>query len=78
MVQNANIGESLIGPNVSIEDGVSIGDHCRVRDSMLLRNAEVLDGAVIEGSIIGPGTRVTENEKVIGKILALENGKMNI
>ncbi len=39
---------------------------------MLLRNAEVLDGAVIEGSIIGPGTIVTENEKVVGKILANE------
>jgi NDP-sugar pyrophosphorylase family protein len=56
--------DALVGPNVVVGDGCSIGAGARVRDSVLWDHVIVEDGANVEGAIIASRARIGANSIV--------------
>jgi glucose-1-phosphate thymidylyltransferase len=57
------IENSIVGPHVSMAEGVTIRDAI-VRDTILADGAHV-EGAVLEGSIVGPESRVRGRARTV-------------
>lgn len=55
-----------LGPNVSIEAGAVIGPGVRIRESIVLSGATILDHSLVLHSIVGRGSHVGEWTRVEG------------
>ena len=60
-----------IGPYVSAQDGVILGEGCVVSDSILMEGAVVGPNSTVKGSIVGPRFEIGSGEKIIDSILAI-------
>ncbi|ETO04961.1 hypothetical protein RFI_32435 [Reticulomyxa filosa] len=49
---------AVIGPDVVIGPNVTIGANVRIKNSTILANTSILDGAYIDGSIVGWKSRI--------------------
>ncbi|MEM0448930.1 MAG: NDP-sugar synthase [Methanomassiliicoccales archaeon] len=69
-VLSSNVKGAKIGPFACIDAGVMVGEGAEVSYSLVMKGAAIGAGCIIRDSIIGPGYKVNENEKVEGAILA--------
>jgi mannose-1-phosphate guanylyltransferase len=60
-----------IGPYVSAQDGVILGEGCVVSNSILMEGAIVGPNSIVKGSIVGPRSEIGPGEKIIDSILAI-------
>ncbi|KAL8272214.1 hypothetical protein Esti_003879 [Eimeria stiedai] len=71
---SATIGEgSVLGPNVSVDSGVSIGRGCRLKNCAIMRGVRVSDFAWIDSSIVGWQSSIGKWVRVEGLTVVGEN-----
>ncbi|MCW3995602.1 MAG: NDP-sugar synthase [Candidatus Bathyarchaeota archaeon] len=63
--QGVTVGEkSVIGPYAVVGKNAKIGSNVRISNSVLFAEAEIADGAVLNGVIIGEGAKIGKNVKL--------------
>jgi NDP-sugar pyrophosphorylase family protein len=62
----AHVGDCVIGENVSIGPGSTIGENAALTWTIVCENASIGKGATVEYAFLLPGTRVPDRGSVIG------------
>ena len=55
-----------LGPHVTIDEKVEIGDNCNIKNSIIMSNTIIEDNCEISGAIIGEDCQIEENSKILG------------
>jgi mannose-1-phosphate guanylyltransferase len=70
LIQARELKGCYIGPNVCIEQDVSIGTGTHVENALIMKGAQIGANCKVSGSIIGPGIKVNDDGSAVDVILA--------
>ena len=71
-------GLAVMGANIVVQDGATVGKGARVHDSVVLKGATVEPDAVVVRSVIGPSGHVKKGDMVVEELVSGTNGRKRI